>query len=235
MFAYVPARGGSKRVPRKNIADLGGKPLLGHVIDSLKELDFLSGVYVSTDDLEIAEVAAAHGAETLELRAEGLSGDKAGFGDLIRDDLPRFCKAAGESDVLFMLATAALVPSSVLRNAYEAFLTKRPEILMASEVVRQSPYWAFHPKSDGFWEPLFPEYVLVNSQNLPTALTDAGLFYLLDAEAMRQYSCHKLAKKLLPFPVDRSYSVDVDTPEDFEELRHKFQELKKDVSSHFHR
>ena len=93
MFAYIPARGGSKRIPRKNIRPLNGKPVIARVIESLRPLEFLSAIYVSTDDPEIAEVAQASGAKYLKARAPELSNDKAGFMDLIRDDLPHFMKA----------------------------------------------------------------------------------------------------------------------------------------------
>jgi len=73
MIAYVPARGGSKRIPRKNIKLLGGKPVLARVIEVLKSLEFVKKICVSTDDLEIQKIAIQSGAETGELRAKELS------------------------------------------------------------------------------------------------------------------------------------------------------------------
>src|SRR4051812_1600267 len=134
MFAYIPARGGSKRIPRKNVRPLHGKPVLARVIENLKPLEFLSAIYVSTDDPEIAELAQKIGAKYLKARAPELSNDKAGFMDLIRDDLPNFMTAeGGDDEVLFVLPTAALVPTDIFRNAHVVWTEKKPEILMSCE------------------------------------------------------------------------------------------------------
>lgn len=228
MFAYIPARGGSKRVPRKNIRPLAGKPILGHVIETLLEVDFLSAVHVSTDDPEIADVAERFGARCLELRDPKLASDKPGFSDLMREDIPRFSKAHdGDRDVLFVLATAALVPAAVYREACQIFAEENPDILMACEHFSSPPQWALVRKADGYLTPLFPDMVRVNSQDLPEALTDAGLFYVFDLDVMLRYDSHKDVERLLPYLVPERYCVDVDKPEDWDLLEYKYARLQR--------
>ena len=227
MFAYIPARGGSKRVPGKNIKTLGDRPVIAHVIETLKTLDFLSDVFVSTDDPDIAGVAEAAGATWLGPREANLADDKAGFIDLIHHDLPRHAAAAGGSeDALFVLALAALVPASVYRAAQETWLAQRPDVLMSCIEYTKSPYWALVPREDGFLEPLHKEMVYVNSQDLPPAYTDAGLFYFFNIENMKRYDSHKVVERLQAYPVDEAYAVGVDTPADWARLESRYRALQ---------
>lgn len=228
MFAYIPARGGSQRLPRKNIRLIGGKPVLAHVIDNLKALSFVSRIHVSTDDPEIAQIAERHGAECLDFRDPRLADSQSGFTDLIRDDIPRYIEAnGGDNEVLFALATAALVPAEIYQDAYADYQTYRPEILMSCETYSEPPWWALQQKGDGYWYPLFPDKVSINSQDLPPAITDSGLFYFFDQTVMRRYDCHKLANRLRAYVVPHRYRCDVNDDEDWERLEWKYQRLQK--------
>ncbi len=224
MFAYIPARAGSKRVPGKNIRALGGRPVIVHVVERLAALPFIDTVYVSTEDAGIAAIATAAGAVWLGPRAAELADDKAGFIDLMHCDLPRHAAASGgERRVLFALSTAALVPGAVYEEAHRAFLADDPDILMAVVPYDKSPYWALVPRADGCLVPLFPDHVRVNSQDLPPAYGDAGLFYMLDIDRMAHFPSHKNVDRLRPFPVPREIAVDVDTPADWAALEALFE------------
>jgi len=225
VFAYIPARGGSKRVPGKNIRLLDGKPVIAHVIQCLRSLEFLSAVYVSTDDVEIAAVAESVGARTLALRTPALSNDTAGFMDLIRCDLPRYISAEnGDVEVLFALATAALVPAAIYRDAYAIWQRASPDILMSCETA--FPWWAMTQKADGYWVPIFPEKTRINSQDLPPSLIDAGLFYFFRQPVIASFETVKEADRLLPFIVPDRYLGDIDTPEDWLLLEYRHAKLK---------
>jgi N-acylneuraminate cytidylyltransferase len=222
MFAYIPARGGSRRIPQKNIRQLGGRPVIAHVIETLRSLEFIRAVHVSTDDPAIAEVAAASGAVCLDFRAPELSDDTAGFAVLIHRDIDRFAAHNGDDrDVLFALATAALVPASIYRDAHARFRADKPDILMSAELAH--PFWTMVQKPDGYWRPLFPEKVLINSQDLPPAQIDAGLFYMFDLDVMRRFPSVKIVDRLQTFVVPPAYTIDVDSPEDWDELEFKFR------------
>jgi len=226
MIAYIPARGGSKRIPRKNIKHINGKPIIAYTIESLIKLDFIEKVYVSTDDLEIRDVAESFGAICLELRSPNLANDTAGFIDLIKKDLNRFCDESKSEEVLFVLPTAALVPSSIYIDAYKKYTSAKPEVLMSCEPFDVSPLWAMQQKDDGYWYPLFPEKVLMSSHDLPKILVDAGLFYFLNLSSIIKYSSLKLVDCLLPFEVPSIYRGDIDTPGDWEMMEEKFHKLE---------
>lgn len=233
MFAYIPARGGSTRIPRKNIRPLAGKPILGRVIEALKALSFIDAVHVSTDDAEIADVAMSFGAVCLAPRSADLADSQSGFTDLIRNDIPRYVEANdGDSEVLFVLATAALVPSSIYEDAWKVYAEDRPEILMSCEPYDEPIWWAFEQKADGFWFPVFPDKVLTNSQDLPPSLTDSGLFYMFDQKIMSAFDCHKLADRLQAFVVPHEYRCNVDNEEDWERLEWKFERLARSRGLH---
>jgi len=193
----------------------------------LLSLDFLDGVHVSTEDAEIAEVSASFGATTLHLRAADLAADTPGFIDLIREDLPRFCEEhGGDTEVLFVLATAALIPAHLYREAHNIFRRARPDILMSCERYSSSPFWALTQKPDGYWTAEFPDKVMINSQDLPDTFADAGLWYFFDLNDMLKYQSVKLADKLLPFVVAEEYACDVDTIADWLVLEKKFARLR---------
>ncbi|WP_339859771.1 acylneuraminate cytidylyltransferase family protein [Thalassospira alkalitolerans] len=228
MFGYIPARGGSSRIPKKNIRTLGGKPIIVHVIDSLKVLPFLSEVFVSTDNQEIADIAEGAGAVVLELRSPELSNSKSGFMDLIRDDIPRYVEASGGDDeCLFCLATAGLLTPEILSEAYGAFRQNNPEILMSVEPYAEPIWWALREDDKGYLSPVFPDKVLINSQDLEPTYTDSGLFYLFKQSILSKYYSHKGAKKIEPFHVPYQYRVNVDVEEDWEMLEWKYNKLQK--------
>ena len=218
MIAYIPARLGSKRIPEKNIKLLKGKPIITYVIETLKKLDFISEVHVSTDSIKIQGIAETAGAKVSELRDKSLSDDKTGFMDLISEDIPRYFNENDRKDVLFVLATAAIVPVQTYKDAYLIWKKKNPNILMSCKEYEKSPYWALAPDSNGFLKPLFKEMVYINSQDLPKAYTDAGLFYYFNLERMSGYDSHKVVDELLPYLITEEWALDIDTMDDWNRL-----------------
>jgi N-acylneuraminate cytidylyltransferase len=194
-------------------------------VETLARLPFLSGVHVSTDDPEIAAVAEAAGATCLSPRAARLSDDKATFIDLIRDDIPRYWAVhGGDREVLFVLATAILVPAGVYADAHRVWQSQRPDVLMSCET--DFPWFAMTRKADGYWTPVFPEKVLSNTQDLPPSLVDAGLFYFFDHTVVADAPSLKLVDRLMPYMVPRDYLGDIDTAEDWSLLEKRFVRLR---------
>jgi pseudaminic acid cytidylyltransferase len=228
IIAYIPARGGSKRITRKNVRVLGGRPVLLHVIDSIRAASVAETICVSTDDERIRRVAESSGALVLDPRSKKLSDDRATFMDLLRQDVPRYLKhlrvAENDASILFTLATAALVPPETYRDARKVFLRTRAPILAATRPCSPSPFRALVKKGMG-WRPLFPAKLLERSQDLPDAQADAGLFYYLDFETMTGHRGHWFTRKgLVCLGVPGEVSVDVDTLTDWEELERKYRE-----------
>ena len=222
MIAYIPARGGSKRVPRKNIRILDGQPVLARTIEHLIAAGRFREVYVSTDDAEIAQVAEEAGAKTLAPRREDLADDETGFIELIHKDLPRYTDDVGDRLVCLALATAALVPPEVYAAAADRFGQDRPDVLMSSARYSVSPLWALQRKADGFWSPVLPEYCFTASKDLPETAADAGLFYIFDLDVAAGLDSLKVVDRLQLYPVQQRFAVDVDEPEDWEVLEQQY-------------
>lgn len=228
MFAYIPARGGSKRIPKKNLHILDGTPLIVHVIRNLNKLNFLSEIFVSTDCKETKDLAEKNGATCLKLRKKNLANDKSGFIDLIKFDLPRFIKhQRGDDEVLFTLATAALVPKSIFEDAYSIYNKIKPDILMSCEEYPEPIWWAMEEKENGFLKPIHPKMVLKNSQDFKKTYTDSGLFYFFNQKRLSRYHSHKIVDKLQRYDVPFQYRCDVNNPEDLEILKFKYFFSKK--------
>ncbi len=242
MIAYIPARGGSRRIPRKNVRLLGGKPALAHVVSTLEALTFLDATFVSTDDEGIASVAREAGARVLELRDPALADDHTPFNTLLRHDLPRHLEAAGarpeEAEILVVLPTACLVQEATYRSAREAFHGSASPVLFASVGYPASPFRALvredparvgggdppvHRQGEA-WRPLFPDMLNRRSQDLPPAQVDAGLFYMLRWKEVRAHEGHwfTVPGGVDCFPVPASIAVDVDEPEDWLALERRF-------------
>jgi CMP-N-acetylneuraminic acid synthetase len=232
-IAYIPARAGSKRIPLKNIRELGGRPVLAHVIEHLRELEFLKGIGVSTDSHEIAKIAQDYGATVLDLRGRDLSNDYADFKDLLKQDIGRYLthfKVKPENaNVLFAVPTAALIKPETYRRAYAVFNKMNANLLFSTIPYSISPYWALTEKEAGTWKPLFPEQLRMRSQDLPKTQADATLFYFLRFQEMTAEQRHWFLVRdgMVCFPVDPSVAIDVDTVEDWKELESKYKNIKR--------
>jgi len=231
LIAYIPARAGSKRVPRKNVRLLDGKPVVCHVIEAIQRSGLAKAVAVSTDDRDIKRIAESAGAVVLGLRDPELSDDRTTLMELLKKDTPRYLKALGMKDsratVLFSLATAALVDAGTYQKAHREFVKKKASILVATTKFSHNPYRALIEASGGRWRPLFPKYLLKRSQDLPRTQVDAGLFYFLNFSKAVRHAGHwfDMGKGLCCYPVPDPAAVDVDTEEDWLKLEEKYKAL----------
>lgn len=232
MMVYLPARGGSKRIPRKNMRVLGDKPVIVHVIETLKRLPFIDNICVSTDDPEIAQLSKAHGAITLDPRSADLASDTATLVDLIRHDLGRFlehCSHRSNSDtVLVVLPTAALLSPEVLQDAFEQFNRSGGDLLCATTSYSVSPFRALVETDDGNWKPLHADMLMTRSQDLPEARVDVGMFYFMNSSAVAKHPGHwfTLPGGIQCYLVPPTMACDVDTPEDWDRLERLFCKLQ---------
>ncbi len=212
--AIIPARGGSKRIPRKNIKEFHGKPIIAYSIEAAFESECFDRVVVSTDDAEIAEVARKYGAEVPFIRAQSISDDHATTSDVIVNAIERL--NLKECDIVCCLyATAPFVLSSDLISA--------GEVLNNSDLdyVFSATEYSF-PIQRGFWlndgarvEMFQPEYANTRSQDLEPAYHDAGQFYWGRVKAFQQGKAI-FAKHSKPLLLPRKRVQDIDTPEDWE-------------------
>ena len=176
--AIIPARGGSKRIPRKNIKDFCGKPMIAHSIAAARESNLFDHILVSTDDTEIVEVAKAHGAEAPFLRPAELSNDFAGTTEVIAHATQWMLDQQWPVEAVCCLyATAPFVRAEDLNRGLVA-LESGPWAYAFTVTEFAAPIFrSFHLHPDGGLEMFFPDQFSTRSQDLPVALHDAGQFY----------------------------------------------------------
>jgi N-acylneuraminate cytidylyltransferase len=231
MFAYIPARGGSKRIPRKNIRLLDGQPILLRVIDMLAKVDSLSGICVSTDDPYIHDLVNNQGiAVTLDLRDKLLADDKTTFLELVEGDIPRYADYFHDQDILFTLATSALVAPEQYSFACQLFQSGAYKLVMAVTKYEMSPFFALAESKEGTLFPVFPEKFLKHTTEIPTAYYDSGCFYIFNRQ-----SAQGITKFLDMVPVkgvELPYhiGIDVDNEQDWSRLEQEYMKKKSSDS-----
>lgn len=225
-LAVIPARGGSKRIPRKNIKPFCGKPMIARSIEAALESGCFDRVIVSTDDAEIADVARQHGADVPFMRPAELSDDYTGTVPVIRHAVEWFI-ANGEApeQVCCIYATAPFVTCEDIRRGQEALAGSDGDYAFSVTSYAFPIQRAMRITSAGRVEMFNPEHFNTRSQDLEEAYHDAGQFYWGRASAW-------LAGKALfgthatPVLLPRHRVQDIDTPEDWERAEWLFKAMQ---------
>lgn len=210
--AIIPARGGSKRIPDKNIRLFCGEPMIKYSIDAALKSGVFERVIVSTDSAQIAEIASHYGAEVPFVRPENLAIDTIPMMPVIRHALTEI----GSVDYAACIyATAPLLLPSQLIDAYE-LLRRSPEADFVLPVTEfdYAPQRALCTK-DGFLRFVFPENMLARSQEFEGTMHDAGIFFLGRKASFFAYDS-ALDSRCLPLQIPRLQAIDIDTQEDWE-------------------
>ena len=179
IIAIIPARGGSKRIPGKNIRPLAGKPIIAYTIAAACESDLFDRVVVSTDSPEIAEVARQFGAEVPFLRDENLADDFTPVSSATADALLRLDPEGDKfHSVAQLMPCCPLRTASDVRESYGQFEKTSTESQIS--VVRygwQNPWWAMRQNERHELEPLFKEQMTARSQDLPKIFCPTGAIW----------------------------------------------------------
>ena len=185
-LAIITARGGSKRIPKKNIREFCGRPIIGYSIQAAKDAGVFDTVMVSTDSEEIAEIAKKEGAEVPFLRSEATSGDFATTADVIMEVLLQY-EANGEffDEVCCIYPTAPFVTGQKLKDAVAVVEEKQYDSVMPVTPFSFPPLRGMVLNGDKIsykWE----EYEDSRSQDLETIYHDCGQFYVLSADVFKR-------------------------------------------------
>lgn len=177
-IAVIPARGGSKRMPRKNIREFHGKPMIAWSIDAAKSSNLFDHIIVSTDDQEIAEVAKEWGAEIPFLRPESLSDDFTGTGSVM-SHAAHWMREKGwpVSAVCCIYATAPFIQADDIKQGLVELENGSWDYVIAATTYASPVYRGFKKSAEGGVEMLFPEHFLTRTQDLPDVQHDAAQFY----------------------------------------------------------
>ncbi len=221
VIAIITARGGSKRIPGKNIRIFCGKPILLYSIHTAIESGLFDCVMVSTDDRGIASLATAHGAEVPFLRSARASDDYATTEDVLEEVLRQYQKMGRFYDYgCCIYPTAPFISDGKLKEAYQ-ILESSKDCHVVFPVVR----FSFPPQrglrlKDGWLYPVQAEDYLKRSQDLEPVYHDSGQFYFFRIEAFLQ--THSLTDCVRPIIVDEMQVQDIDTENDWKLAEWKY-------------
>jgi pseudaminic acid cytidylyltransferase len=215
IVAVIPARGGSKRIPRKNIRPFAGKPIIGYSIESAIRSGLFDRVVVSTDDSEISDVAREFGAEVPFTRPLTLADDHTGTTEVIAHAVEWFSgRGVPISAVCCIYPTAPFIQSEDLSEGLRLMQSGRWRYVFAATRFVGSVHRAFRQTNDGGLEMLFPDKFTARSQDLPDVLHDAGQFYWGRAEAwLSRAKVFDRDSTIVSIPPWRV--LDIDTEEDW--------------------
>lgn len=216
VLAIIPARGGSKGVPKKNIRPLAGKPLIAHSIEQAKESKYISRVIVSTESEEIAEIARGWNAEVIK-RPEELARDETPIIDVIMHLLDYLRKEEKYiPDIVVLLQpTSPLRKCKDIDNAIELFLNNQNCLSLISVTeFDHPPFWALKIEN-GYLSPMFHErYLKIRRQDLPKAYRPNGAIAISTPEVLYRYKTF-YTPRTIAYIMSPERSVDIDTEFDF--------------------
>jgi len=181
--AIIPARGGSKRIPKKNIKNFVGKPMIAYSIEAAIQSKIFDKVVVSTDDYEIAKISQEYGAEVPFMRPTELSDDFSGTHEVIGHAVQFLINSGvNVTCACCIYATAPLIQLQDLREAFQLFRQGKWDSVFAATEFSYPIFRSFQLDKNNGLEMFFPEHYKSRSQDLPTAIHDAGQFYWANAK-----------------------------------------------------
>lgn len=225
-IAIITARGGSKRIPRKNIKLFAGKPIIQYSIEAALHSRLFDEVMVSTDDLEISSISQSLGAAVPFLRSDKTSNDFAGTADVLIEVIDMYRNKLSKSfeSVCCIYPTAPFLTSSSIKKSYDIFQEKE-----ASSVISVSKYSAHIQRSlkleaEGQMRFNYPNQMNKRSQDLEENYYDVGqLYWLKTLDFMNKKAL--FMNKTYPFVIDELYTQDINTIEDWKICEMKYKAL----------
>lgn len=225
-IAFIHARGGSKRIPRKNIKRFHGKPLIAYPIETALNSGVFDKVIVSTDDQEIADIAVQYGATVPQLRPDHLANDTATTDEVFIHDIQTELKKDSFDYACCIYGTSAFLKSCYLREAHE-ILQDNSEACSVISVTEYdfSIYRALVKDENNYLQMREPEYRLTRSQDLQNAYHDAAQFYFVPVESYLKEGRVYPKTGMMCVEIPHSEVVDIDTPDDWRRAEIIYQSL----------
>lgn len=216
-LAVIPARGGSKRIPRKNIKFFGGKPMISWSVQAALDAGLFDRVIVSTDDLKIASVARAYGADVPFMRPAELSDDHTDTMSVISHAIDwHLTQGIEPKQVCCIYATAPFVQAGDIQRGLKILEQSGADFAFSVTSFSYPIQRAFRLRSDGRIQMIDEAYFETRSQDLPEAYHDAGQFYW-GTEAAWLSGAPIFGPGSAPVILPRYRVQDIDTPEDWEQ------------------
>ncbi len=213
-LAVIPARGGSKRIPKKNIAPFCGKPMIAYALEAAANSGIFDKIHVSTDSEEICRVVENLGFPVDFKRDPALADDFTGLVPVLRWVVNQYrCREENYDEICCIWPNAPLLRSQDLVEAFDIFT--RHEARHPLLVVAKFPApveWAFRRSEDGLMTAVFPESLTRRSQDLQHAYYECGPFTIWNPSHLA--SDNPLTGQVLSYVLPAERAVDIDTPED---------------------
>lgn len=214
VLAIIPARGGSKGVPGKNLREVGGKPLIAWSIEAAKASRFVDRLVLSSDDENIIDVAKAHGCEVPFVRNNLLAQDETSTMEVVLDTIER---CPGYDWILLLQPTSPLRTTEDIDRAIEHCLQHSAPACVSVCRVQKSPYWMFTLRADDQLQPLLPNVKLSRRQDLPKIYTLNGAIYLARTDWLKHNKSF-ISQGAVAFEMSEQSSIDLDSELDFQQL-----------------
>lgn len=226
-IAIIPARGGSKRIPKKNIKDFHGLPIISYSIKVALDSKLFDKVIVSTDDIEIANIAREYGAEVPFLRPSELSGDFIGTQAVVEHTIKYFEEKNQKFNYICTIyATAPFLETKYLIKGYESLKNSNALNAFSATSMPFPIQRTFKLNKNGRCEMFQPEHYFSRSQDLEESYQDAGQFYW-NKNTIKESSEILFGKDSIPIILPRYLVQDIDTQEDWIRAEYMFTAIKE--------
>jgi pseudaminic acid cytidylyltransferase len=214
-ICIIPARGGSKRIPRKNIRTFLGKPIISYSIDNACESGLFDRIIVSTDSFEIAQTAKDFGAEVPFIRPESLSDDYSTTDDVVRHALKWSLNHGLNPHYLCCLyPTAPFASPALIKEGFNKMETTKAPSAFSVTTFPYPIFRALRKNKHGRMQMIWPEYLRTRSQDLETAYHDAGQFYWADVNQINEGPLF-LRDGAVGIEIPATLVQDIDTEDDW--------------------
>lgn len=225
----IPARGGSKGIPRKNIALIGGKPLIEFSITAALDARVPGRVCLTTDDEEIRKIGLRHAVEAPFLRPKELAGDDIGAIPVIEHALRWYEEEAGfhPEYIVLLQPTCPFRTARNISEAYELILEKKSDSLISVSRVSEHPCEYVMPRPGGFTYVMKPPEK-PGRQNFPEVFFINGAIYITTVEYFKKTG-RLFDENAILYVMKRSESLDIDTPEDLDYANWRYAKLEKNI------
>ncbi len=219
-LAIITARGGSKRIPRKNIKEFMGKPMLAYAIEAALDSGLFDEVMVSTDDKEIASIAEQYGAKVPFMRSAETANDFATTADVLDEVVNEYKKRGTIYDnICCIYPCVPFLTGNILKNAYEKFVSSGLDRLTPVVKFSYPIQRALRVNKQGLGEFREPENAKTRSQDLEPMFHDAGMFYF--------YKKNRLdSAQIVPYELDEAVVQDIDNESDWKMAEMKYRIMK---------
>lgn len=224
-IAVITARGGSKRIPKKNIRSFCGVPIIAYSIRTALESELFDEVMVSTDSEEIAEISRKYGAHVPFMRSEKNSDDYATTEDVVLEVLEEYRKLGKCYDyVCCMYPTAPFITSNEILEAMEKMEKYNPAVVIPVVPFSYPPQRCFVIDKQGYAKFKYPQYVQTRSQDLEKQYHDAGQFYVYNVKKLIEQK-GIIEENFMPIILSELQVQDIDTEDDWKIAEVKYLSL----------